>query len=279
MLAFLYTNPMVVIFIVSVIVLIMMYYYFKSLSVKGKSKEEKKEKVEQKAEEPKEEKPKEVKTEEPEKVEQEEPKEEPESTVGRGGKKSRVTQIYRRPVQKSETETSENVEEKGDYQADFVDISKNVSKFKTLKEEDFGETQEEPIVDEYGFVAETKEDCEFCEDKVKHFDHSRRLSNFVKDNNFDGMFGSHLSDYYMFSDNIDKHLNLTEENLSHLYEKANKTIENSEKRVTSDTIRESIAEAIVESDQEVEQNEDISSKVDLRNIVLTDSIMNRKKKK
>ena len=280
MLAYLYTNPMVVVFIVSVILLTLMYFYFKSLSIKGKNKkEEKKESTEQKVEEKPDEKSEEVK-EEPAKETTEEVVEEPESTVGRGGKNSRVTQIYKRPVQKSDANTNETSED--DYQAEFVDVSKNVSKFKTLKKEDFGdEVIEQPLVDEFGFVSEQKEDCGFCEDKVKHFDHSRRLSNFVRDGDFDGMFGTHLSDRYMRIDDIDKHLNLTEDNLSHLYQKATETIENSEKRLTSEEMRENLAESIVEQDNSVEgeTSENFGVKVDLRNIVLTDSIMNRKKKK
>lgn len=281
MLSYIKSNPLIIIFICSLVVLILLYYYLKSLSVKTKKKEDKKpakaseaekEVVQQQTEEkvePKEEQP--VKEE----------IEELDSTVGRGGKKSRITRVYRRDIQKpaEDVRESETKVNQSDLNADFVDVSKNVSKFKTLKEEDFEDKNQEPSVDEFGFVDEIKEDCNFCEDKVKHFDHSRRLSNFIKEDNFDEMFASHLSGYADRIDEIDKHLNITDESLSKLYDKANKTVENSKKRVVSEVVKDSIIDSIEEHNSNVVSSEELRSVVDLKTMLIADTIMHRKKKK
>ena len=52
-----------------------------------------------------------------------------------------------------------------------------------------------------------------------------------------------------------------------------------QKRIISEVVKDSIEDSIEEYNQNIVDEEDLASRVDLRNIVLTDSIMNRKKKK
>lgn len=272
MLAFLYNNATLIFVLVVILLLILMYYHFKSLPAKVKKKEEKKE----------------VKT-EPEKKEEvieqkeeikEEVKEVVEEEAGRG-KNSKVSHIYKR--QKTEQAGTGEVEKvsEGDYDAEFVNVSKNVSRFKGLvaKEEEIKELVNEAEKDQFGFVTESQENCEFCENDTKHFDHSRRLSKYIKENNFDGMFASHISDYYMKMDDIDKHVGVSDESLGKLYKKASDTINNSEKRLSSGIVEESIARSEIENMEDVITDEELKSIADLRTVVITDSIMNRKKKK
>lgn len=278
MVSYIKSNPLIMIFIVSLVVLVLLYFYLKTLSVKTKKKEEKIKEDKQDDSN----KTVEISTEEQveKKDEPKEEQEEIESVVGRGGKKSRVTRIYRRDLPKPAINEEISKDEKlADLDAEFVDVSKNVSKFKTLKEEDFSDNKVESKVDEFGFVSDTKEDCDFCKDKVKHFDHSRRLSKFIKEDNFDDMFASHLSSYTDRIEDIDKHLNISDESLNKLYDKASKTIDNSKRKIVSDVIKESINDSIEEHNENVVSNEELQTKIDLKTMLIADTIMNRKKKK
>lgn len=269
--AFLYNNSTLIIVLVIILVLVLMYYHFKSLPAKVVKKEDKKE---AKAEPEKKDEVVEQKEEKIEEVEvvQEEP--------GKG-KNSKVSHIYKRPkTEQAGTGEIEKVSE-GDYDAEFVNVSKNVSRFKGLvaKEEEIKELVNEAEKDQFGFVTEPQENCEFCEAETKHFDHSRRLSKYIKENNFDGMFASHISDYYMKMDDIDKHIGAGNKRLEKLYDKASKTLDNSEKRLSGGNVEKSIIKSEIENMEEVITDEDLKSIADLRTVVITDSIMNRKKKK
>ena len=83
----------------------------------------------------------------------------------------------------------------------------------------------------------------------------------------------------MNMDNIDGHINSNDKVLGRLYDKANETIENSKNRLITDKVAESIVESIIEEEKNVASNEDLKSSIDLKTVVLTDAIMNRKKKK
>ena len=275
MLAFLYNNTTFLFVLIVILTLIAMYYHFKSLPAKVVKKEDKKEAKPEPAK-----KEEVVEQKEEKKVETKEEKEAIQEEAGRG-KNSKVSHIYKR--QKSEQTSTGEVEKvsEGDYDAEFVNVSKNVSRFKGLvaKEEEIQQLVNEAETDQFGFAADVQEDCEFCEVKTKHFDHSRRLSKYIKEDNFDGMFASHISDYYMRMDNIDKHVGVSGESLNKLYEKASKTLDNSEKRLTGGNVEKSIIKSEFENMEEVITDEDLKSIADLRTIVITDSIMNRKKKK
>ncbi|MBE5755710.1 MAG: hypothetical protein E7341_03425 [Clostridiales bacterium] len=193
---------------------------------------------------------------------------------------SKVSHIYKRPATETVKETV-SLGKESEYDAEFVNVSKNVSRFKGLvaKEEELKELVNEAETNEFGFVTDKQEDCDFCESKTSHFDHSRRLSKFVKDQNFDGMFASHISDYYMNMDGYGRHLSVDDDRLGKLYEKADKTIQNSERKLSSGVVEKSIIQSDIENMQEVVTDEELKSIADLRTVVITDSIMNRKKKK
>ena len=272
MIAFLHNNIGFIILIAAIFLLVLMYYHFKSLPAKAKKKEEKKE---TKPEPEIKEEVVEIKQVEPEVNEPVEPK------VNEKNKSPKVSQIYKR----TKVEPNEKKEDVSSYEADydveFVNVSKNVSRFKGLvaKEEELKQLVDEAETNEFGFVTDVQENCDYCEDKTSHFDHSRRLSKYIKDGNFDGMFASHISDYYMNMDNIEKHLKTSEARVDKIFDRASKTLDNSEKRLSSGIVEKSIIKSELENMEEMITDEDLKSIADLRTVVITDSIMNRKKKK
>ena len=84
----------------------------------------------------------------------------------------------------------------------------------------------EKKTDEFGFVEDKQEDCDFCENKVKHFDHSRRMSKAIKEDDFDNLFESHISEKYL-NINSDRHLNLNEKFSSGLFSRTERMMNNS----------------------------------------------------
>lgn len=130
-------------------------------------------------------------------------------------------------------DNGESIEQNLQKRAEFVNSSKKISKFAGLKdldemhEKDCPEnSKEEELLQGYD------ENCEVCKEIACHFDHSRRLSKFIKEGSFDDMFASHISDHYL---NIDsgRHLKLDDID-KQLYDRALKTLSNSETKVLVD---------------------------------------------
>lgn len=223
--------------------------------------------------------------------------------------KPEITHVYeKKKLKTKEEKTEDSQEEKSAIEEEFlkrmqfVKSSKNISKLKpyTPKEE----VVEEEHIEE---LSMPEEECVFCEEKHKssYFDRSRRLSKMIKDGTFDDMFCSHISEKYMNIDDISRHIRNCDEIEQKLYERAAKTMANSEaklaisedgkvqKRSNKDDImaaaeerkREALASYVTSNNEEYQQDdydyEDlIQSDVDLsaRNILVVDSILNRKGK-
>ena len=91
-------------------------------------------------------------------------------------------------------------------------------------ESEFSEMVKEP---------EPEENCEICEKFVKHFDHSRRLSKMIQEDSFDDMLNAHISDKYLKMDSK-RHLCIGENFEEKLFDRALKTISNSEVKVLAE---------------------------------------------
>ena len=221
---FFYSNQSLVIVLGVVLFLVILYFIIKALPTKvlKKQKEEKKEeKIEEKKEEPE-------MVQSDESLEQEKTQEE-EIKDKKTDKKPKIVQVFKREsIVKDESSDNKKAHDPiYDRNVEFVNTSKNVAKFKSFAEENKEGQTEEKSTDEFGFVEDVKEDCEFCETGTKHFDHSRRLSKAIKEDNFDNMFDSHLSEKYL-NINSNRHLNLNENFEKKLFERTEKMMHNSE---------------------------------------------------
>lgn len=215
-----------------------------------------------------------------------------------------ISQVFERTEKKQvlvEPETkNDEVESDLQKRAEFVNTSKKISKFSGLK--NIEDVHDEEISDIDSILQEYDENCEVCKEIASHFDHSRRLSKFIKEGSFDDMFASHISDHYM---NIDsgRHLKL-EDIEKRLYDRTLKTLSNSEVKVLSDDEdkpseklrndkdymkswleerrREEYAK-IIESQEDSHVNEyaiddvgDVS--ISAKNLIIADALLKRKKK-
>lgn len=221
-----YSNQSVFYLVCTIAVLLVLYFIFKALPTKVKKKESKE--PEKKSE------PAVLKTEENEveKTEEikdsEEKSQEVEKKDKKEDKKPKIVQIYKRE-QKSESgeKKPRALDPIYDRNVEFINTSKNIAKFKSFAEE----TKEEDVEnanssDEFGFVQDVQDDCVFCEDNVKHFDHSRRLSKAIKEDNFDNMFDSHISEKYL-NINSDRHLKIDEKFSDGLFSRTAEMMNNS----------------------------------------------------
>ena len=188
----------------------------------------------------------------------------------------------------------------------FVKTSKTVSRLKPytidelnekLNEENNVNTHE--VEDVQSMVSEVE--------KSTHFDRTRRLSKMIKEDMFDDMFCSHISEKYMNMDAIEKHIQNCDEIQNKLFERAAKTIAYSNSKVSisedgkinqinnrdnlksiiEEKRREELAKMMIDSNQEnkyISEDElidNIHDDFDLsaRNVLIVDSILNRKGKK
>ena len=213
---FFYSNQTLVYVLGVILFLVVLYFIIKALPTKVSKKQ------------PKEEKKEEAKQ-EAEKVEEvaEEKTQEEENKDKKADKKPKIVQVYKREsrTQNGSGESKKTIDPIYDRNVEFVNTSKNIAKFKSFAEE----VKEEDVVDskdDFGFVEEVKEDCEYCDANVKHFDHSRRLSKAIKEDDFDNMFDSHLSEKYM-NINMDRHLKLDANFEKKLFERTEEMMHNS----------------------------------------------------
>lgn len=231
MLGFIYSNQSILLVLGFILLIVITYFVVKKLSTKVEKKAA--ENNDKKKKEPDETKgaeiPKPEENSDLEIVEQE-----PEVKSEKEQKKPKIVQIYKRRERPGEASISSKQDNDPIYNrnVEFVNTSKNIAKFKSFVDEIPEDLQnEEDNKDEFGFVEDKQEDCNFCEDKVKHFDHSKRLSSVMNDD-AENLFASHISDKYL-NINSDRHLNLGRLE-GGLFERADKMLRNSELKVKCD---------------------------------------------
>lgn len=275
MMTFIYNNQTISFFAGFLIVLIILYFIFKKLPVTAKKKvktQEKNENVTAKKEQKETEKIDAEKVEKPEGFSDEKTQNDNKKSK-KEDKKPKIVQIYKRE-QKTETgKPVAKIDPIYDRNVEFVNTSKTISKFKSFvdekKEADLNDEK-----DEFGFVEDVQEDCEFCEDKVKHFDHSKRLSSIMK-NDGEDIFSSHISDKYL-NINSERHLNLDEKFHKLLYSRMEDMINNSGEKFSIGNRSESLFSSMDGFEQD---DFDDEVKVDMKTALISETYFNRKKKK
>lgn len=277
MVAFLYNNKSILIVLGIVLILFLMYLFIKKLPTKVEKKEEVKNDKKETSE--KKETKKDIKS-APILVEQLKEKTQNEDKKSKkADKKPKIVQVYKREHKDEGGKTETKIDPIYDRNVEFVNTSKNIAKFKSFvdetKEQEENNKNEETN-DEFGFVTEIKDDCEYCQDKVKHFDHSIRLSSVMKDDNHDNMFASHISDRYL-NINSDKHLNLDENFHKSLFSRTDSMMINSDNKVNVCDDDSSLFSSDF-SNQNVDLSED-EVKINMKTALIADTYFKRKKKK
>lgn len=241
--------------------------------VKKKKEDKNSEKVEMKPEE-KAEKP-DILPEDLSEIEDNKKTQDDEEKIKKQDKKPKIVQIYKRSERKDSTsnQTKQDLDPIYNRNIEFVNTSKNIAKFKSFVEDKVDVTEnEEDKKDDFGFVLTEKEDCEFCEDKVKHFDHTKRLSSVMKD---DGdIFASHISDKYL-NINSERHLNL-EKLESLLNKRTEDMLKNSLKKVDCECEHEECDNGVCE---ECEDMPDDDVKVDMKTALIAETYFKRKSRR
>ena len=270
---FFYSNQTLVSVVAVILFLVILYFIIKALPTKVSKKESKKEESAKIAEEKVEEKK--------EEVVEEKAQEETEKNK-KADKKPKIVQVYKR----ERVETDDSRETKKAYDpiydrsVEFVNTSKNIAKFKSFAEEKKEEEQTENV-DDFGFVQDVQEDCEFCENKTKHFDHSRRLSKAIKEDNFDNMFDSHITEKYM-NINADNHLNLNEDFERKLFDRTEKMICNSKcKCKCNDDVEEQPKFSLFSDNSQIENDDDIEDddvQINMKTALLSEVYLGKRKK-
>ena len=275
MLGFIYSNQSIFIVLGCILLLVIIYFAVKKMSTKVEKKEAKKdEQVKEVEVQP--EKTEELDNPQPEEnSELEVLEQEPETEFEKAQKKPKIVQIYKRR-ERADGDTSASKRDNDpiyNRNVEFINTSKNIAKFKSFVEENpEGLNEENENKDEFGFVSDEQEDCGFCEDKVKHFDHSRRLSSVMSGDS--ELFASHISDKYL-NINSDRHLNLSKLE-GGLLERADRMIRNSEAKVKCDC--ETHDECLCEH-EECCHEEDDEVKINMKTALVADTYFNRKRKK
>lgn len=288
MLGFIYGNQTLIFVLVVVIILVGLYFVFKSLPTKVvKKTTEKKsvEKVTQKDDE-KNDIEKKVKEEIAKEIEKEEKTQNEEESSKKEEKRPKIVQVFKRESRVQPEDKVKSVDPIYDRDVEFINTSKNIAKFKSFADETKVEEAEVKNTDEFGFVADVEEDCEFCEDHVKHFDHSRRMSAIMKDDNHDEMFASHISDKYL-NINSDRHLNLDEKFNRTLFSMTEKMMNNSDgkfsdnKNNVGDSQMPSLWSIDFSGETEGTDDEIIEDevKVNMKTALIAETYFNRRKKK
>lgn len=284
MLGFIYSNRTIFVIIGIIFVLVIVYFAVKKLPTKAKKKEKvdnKKDESKDKKEETKQEEIS-VKQEEQVQVDSEEKTQNTDKKSEKEDKKPKIIQIYKRESRVQPDEKPKAIDPIYDRNVEFVNTSKNIAKFKSFVKEE--EKVAEEMVDEFGFVTDEQEDCEFCEDKVKHFDHSKRMSNIMKGDSSDDMFASHISEKYL-NINSDRHLKLDEVFNRKLFEKTEQMMKNSGDKINSRDGVESVTpryslwgDGQTDCQEEVDLSDD-DVKINMKTALIADTYFNRRKKK
>lgn len=297
-------NPIIVFAVLVVVVFVLMFSFVKVKKKKPQKAQPNKDSVDKKTGE-------ESSAETPQ---EETSAEEPPIKIRAKHAKTRpqIEQIYKRVYEKTEPKKEEvETDEFEGKQAQFVRSSGKVSKF--IGFEEVAKKEEELAVAQMlQEQVQTETDCEICEPKAQHFDRTRRLSKMIRDDAFDDMLEAHISGHYL---NIDekRHLRISDDFSEKLFDRAMKTLSNSDVKVLVDDAdseekpfekmrgdkaymkewlaerrRENMANFITVTDQssnetglDEEDIEKLENEIDLssKNIIVVDSIVNRKGKR
>ncbi len=232
--------------------------------------------------------------------------------------KPEITRVFeKKQLQaKAEAEVSSDTKEKEEQELlqkmQFVKTSKKVAK---LRPYEISEQDVEKMIEKDPVTASKVLDIMEAENQgvdagvfnaSVHFDRTRRLSNMIKNDTFDDMFCSHITEKYMNLD-VEKHLRNCSEFQERLYHRAAKMMANSGsklsvsddgkiqdvsydslKAMATEKHREELAKIMLTTDevkQEMEADYDyedlIKGEFDLsaRTVLVVDSILNRKGKR
>ncbi len=225
--------------------------------------------------------------------------------------KPEITRVYEKKKLKTKEENSENKEELSPIEEEFlkkmqfVKTSKNISRLKPYTAEQQIEAEN---IEELTLAPHECEECGEVHKPSSYFDRSRRLSKMIQESSFDDMFCSHISEKYMNMDDISRHIRNCDEIEQKLFERAAKTMANSEVKVNitddgkvkelsdkdsmkswlEERRRQELAKYVTSNNEEVVNLsvdydfEDLTQgEFDLsaRTVLIVDSILNRKGKK
>lgn len=282
--AFIYSNQSIVYVVGAVIVLVSLYFLFKALPTKVKKKEVKE--PEKKVEEIKQEAIKEPECVEENKSSEEEKTQEDDKKSKKEDKKPKIVQIYKREQKSGDGESKpKTIDPIYDRNVEFINTSKNIAKFKSFTEETNSNDESKSDANEFGFVEDVQNDCVFCEDKVKHFDHSRRLSKAIKEDNFDKMFDSHLTEKYL-NINSDRHLKLDEKFRDGLFGRTEQMMANSlgKLNVKQEELLENTQQkySLFSQDESIDVEEFVDEddvKVNMKTALIAETYFGKRKKK
>lgn len=222
MIEWLNENPLVVLAVLVLIIFVLMFAFVKVKKKKPAKKEEPKVEKKEESKEPE------------ESSDSAETTEEPPIKIRAKWAKTRpqIEQIYKRSVAKAEAEKKEETDVFEGKEAQFVKSTNKVAKFVGFQEV---QKKEEELIEKVVQEMEEQQaqECEICKPKTVHFDRTRRLSKMIRDDAFDDMLESHISEHYL---NIDekRHLRISEDLSEKLFERAMKTLSNSDVKVLVD---------------------------------------------
>lgn len=280
-----YNNRTLTTFSGLLLVLIILYFLFKKLPTTSKKKEKSNSKKEEKkAQNPVKQKEEVAQKKEEPQVEipataSEEKTQNKDENSKKADKKAKIVQIYKRERKPNSEESKTKSDPIYDRNVEFVNVSKNVAKFKSFAENNNDEDlQNIDEKDEFGFTKNIDDECEFCENNVKHFDHSRRLSSVMKDENHDDMFASHISDKYM-NINSEKHLNLDSDFEKLLFSRAEELLNNSAKLGFDEGGQSLFYSSNGFGDGQSDEFDDEKINVNMKTALIAETYFNRKKKK
>ena len=229
--------------------------------------------------------------------------------------KPEITKVFeKKELQPTDDSKNKIFEEKSQKEEEilksmqFVKSSKNVERLKPLTASEIAEREQLRLEQEI-LAQQEQQQIDILEEKVDlknkstHFDRTRRLSKMIKEDTFDDMFCSHISEKYMNMDDLEKHLKNCKEMQNNLFNRVAETIVNSEIRLTNDVNgnnnernlqldelekrrREQVSKFLEEmnessEEQEYDFDELVEEDVDLsaRNILIVDAILKRKGRK
>ena len=229
--------------------------------------------------------------------------------------KPEITKVFeKKELQPTDDSKNKIFEEKSQKEEEilksmqFVKSSKNVERLKPLTASEIEERERIRLEQEI-LAQQEQQQIDILEEKVDlknkstHFDRTRRLSKMIKEDTFDDMFCSHISEKYMNMDDLEKHLKNCKEMQNNLFNRVAETIVNSEIRLTNDVNgnnnernlqldelekrrREQVSKFLEEmkessEEQEYDFDELVEEDVDLsaRNILIVDAILKRKGRK
>ena len=229
--------------------------------------------------------------------------------------KPEITKVFeKKELQPTDDSKNKIFEEKSQKEEEilksmqFVKSSKNVERLKPLTASEIEEREQLRLEQEI-LAQQEQQQIDILEEKVDlknkstHFDRTRRLSKMIKEDTFDDMFCSHISEKYMNMDDLEKHLKNCKEMQNNLFNRVAETIVNSEIRLTNDVNgnnnernlqldelekrrREQVSKFLEEmnessEEQEYDFDELVEEDVDLsaRNILIVDAILKRKGRK